>query len=97
MAKNGEAGRALGAALMSSLVGALIGALVLAVAIPIVRPLVLSFGSPELLMLSVIGIACITSLSGLAARVRSADSAMGLLGLLLSTIGQERQSGSLQV
>ena len=38
MAKNGEAGRALGAALMSSLVGALIGAAALAVSIPIVRP-----------------------------------------------------------
>src|SRR5687767_2832016 len=43
MAKNGEAGRALGAALMSSLVGALIGAVALALAIPIVRPLVLTF------------------------------------------------------
>src|SRR5512134_419431 len=55
MAKNGEAGRALGAALMSSLVGALIGAVALALAIPIVRPLVLAFGSPELFMLAVIG------------------------------------------
>ena len=95
MAKSGEAGRALGAALMSSLVGALIGALILAFAIPIVRPLVLTFGSPELLMLSVIGIACITSLSGLGARSQLRGFAMGLLGLLLSTIGQERQSGSL--
>ena len=68
MAKNGEAGRALGAALMSSLVGALIGAVALALAIPIVRPLVLTFGSPELFMLSMIGIACITSLSGLSTR-----------------------------
>src|SRR5688572_4869458 len=42
MAKNGEAGRALGAALMSSLVGAIFGALSLAVAIMIVKPLVLS-------------------------------------------------------
>ena len=48
MAKNGEAGRALGAALMSSLLGALIGAFALALSIPIVRPLVLTFGSPEL-------------------------------------------------
>ena len=96
MAKRGEAGRALGAALMSSLVGALIGALTLALAIPIVRPLVLTFGSPELFMLSVIGIACITSLSGLSLRAQVRGFAMGLLGLLLSTIGQERQSGSLR-
>jgi len=96
MAKNGEAGRALGAALMSSLVGALIGAIALALAIPIVRPLVLTFGSPELFLLSMIGIACITSLSGLNLRGQIRGFAMGLLGLLLSTIGQERQSGSLR-
>jgi putative tricarboxylic transport membrane protein len=96
MAKNGEAGRALGAALMSSLVGALIGAVALALAIPIVRPLVLTFGSPELFFLSMIGIACITSLSGSGLRGQIRGFAMGLLGLLLSTIGQERQSGSLR-
>jgi TctA family transporter len=96
MAKRGEAGRALGAALMSSLLGALIGAVALALAIPVVRPLVLSFGSPELFMLSIIGISCITSLSGLGARGQIKGFAMGLLGLLLSTIGQERQSGSLR-
>jgi putative tricarboxylic transport membrane protein len=96
MAKNGEAGRALGAALMSSLIGALIGALVLALAIPVVRPLVLSFGSPELFMLAMVGIACITSLSGLGVRSQIRGFAMGFLGLLLSTIGQERQSGSLR-
>ena len=96
MAKQGEAGRALGAALMSSLVGAVIGAAALAVSIPIVRPLVLTFGSPELFMISVMGIACITSLSGLGARAQIKGFAMGFLGLLLSTIGQERQSGSLR-
>ncbi|HKA34248.1 MAG TPA: tripartite tricarboxylate transporter permease, partial [Candidatus Binatia bacterium] len=96
MAKKGEAGRALGAALMSSLIGALIGALVLALAIPVVRPLVLSFGSPELFMLAMVGIACITSLSGLGVRGQIRGFAMGLFGLLLSTIGQERQSGTLR-
>jgi TctA family transporter len=96
MAKRGEAGRALGAALMSSLIGALIGAVTLAISIPIVRPLVLTFGSPELFMLSVVGIACITSLSGSDARGQIKGFAMGLFGLLLSTVGQERQSGSLR-
>src|SRR5262245_63569626 len=51
MARNGEAGRALGAVLMSSLVGAIFGALALALAIPIVRSLVVEFGSPELVLL----------------------------------------------
>src|SRR5438105_7492199 len=68
MAKKGEAGRALGAALASSLVGALIGAAALALAIPIVRPLVLTFGSPELFMLAIVGLAFIASLSAQGAR-----------------------------
>ncbi len=64
MAKKGQAGRALGAALMSSLVGAVIGALCLAAAIPIVRPLVLILGSPELFMMSLLGVTFVVSLSG---------------------------------
>jgi TctA family transporter len=96
MAKQGEAARALGAALMSSLVGAIIGAAALAVSIPVVRPLVLTFGSPELFMITVVGIACITSLSGLGTRAQIKGFAMGLFGLLLATIGQERQSGTLR-
>jgi putative tricarboxylic transport membrane protein len=96
MAKQGEAARALGAALTSSLVGALIGAAALAVSIPIVRPLVLTFGSPELFMITLMGIACITSLSGSGTRAQLKGFAMGFLGLLLATIGQERQSGILR-
>jgi len=61
MAKNGEAGRALGASLTSSLIGALIGAFALAAAIPIVRPIVLSFGSPGFFMIAILGIASIAS------------------------------------
>ncbi len=96
MAKNGEAARALGAALMSSLVGAIIGAMALAISIPIVRPLVLTFGSPELFMITLMGIACITSLSGQGTRAQLKGFAMGFLGLLLATVGQERQSGILR-
>ena len=76
--------------------GALIGAGALALAVPIVRPLVLTFGSPELFMLSLVGISCITSLSGTTTRGQIKGFAMGLFGLLISTIGQERQSGSLR-
>lgn len=89
MAKKGEAGRALGAVLFSSLVGALFGALVLIAAIPIVRPLVLSFGSPELFMLTVMAISFIGSLGG---RSVLKGMIMGGFGLLLSMIGMESQS-----
>jgi len=93
MAKKGEAGRALGAALMSSLVGALIGAFALALAIPVVRPLVLSFGSPELFMLAVVGIAFISSLSGQGGRALLRGFIAGLLGLLVALVGQDPQGG----
>lgn len=90
MAKNGEAGRALGAALMSSLVGAVIGAFSLAIAIPIVRPLVLTFGSPEFFMIALLGVTFVASLSG-------GNLLKGLitggLGFLLATIGLDPISG----
>jgi putative tricarboxylic transport membrane protein len=93
MAKKGQAGRALGAALSSSLLGALIGALALALAIPVVRPLVLAFGSPELFMLAIVGLAFIASLSGNGARGMVRGFIAGCLGLLLATVGQDPQAG----
>ena len=90
MAKKGEAGRALGAVLMSSLVGALFGAFVLALFIPIVRPLVLTFGSPELFMLAVLGLTFIASLSG--GSLLKALLGAGI-GLFLATVGLDPQSG----
>src|ERR1700756_3206653 len=77
MARNGEAGRAF-------------GAVAIAVAIPIARPLVLSFGSPEFFMLSLLGITFVASLSG-------EDVLKGMvsggIGLMLATIGFEPISG----
>ena len=90
MARNGEAGRALGAVLMSSLVGAVFGAIALAVAIPVIRPIVLTFGSPEFFMLSLLGITFVASLSG-------EDQLKGIIsggiGLMLATIGLDPISG----
>jgi TctA family transporter len=93
MAKKGEAGRALGAALASSLVGAIVGALALALAIPVVRPLVLSFGSPELFMIAIVGLAFIASLSGEGARGLLRGFLAGGLGMMIATIGQDPQAG----
>jgi putative tricarboxylic transport membrane protein len=90
MAKNGEAGRALGAAMMSSLVGAVFGALVLGLAIPVVRPLVLALGSPEFFMLALLGITFVASLSG-EALVKGLLA--GGLGLWLATIGLDPVTG----
>jgi len=90
MARNGEAGRALGAVLMSSLVGAVFAGVALGAAVPIIRPLVLSFGSPEFFMLAILGISFVAALSG-------EDALKGLvaggIGLMLATIGLDPISG----
>jgi TctA family transporter len=96
MAKKGEAGRALGAALMSSLVGAVVGALFLALAIPVVRPLVLAFGSPEMFMVIMLGLTCISTLSGQGQRGLFLGLMSGGFGFLLSLVGQDPQSGVLR-
>ncbi len=96
MAKKGEAGRALGAALMSSLVGAVVGAVALALAVPVVRPLVLTFGSPELFMLAIVGVAFIASLSSEGGRGLLRGFLGGGLGLLFAMVGQDPQAGILR-
>ncbi len=91
MAKNGEAGRALGAALMSSLVGAIFGAVCLVLAIPFVRPLVLTFGSPEFFMVGILGVAFVVALSG---NNLLKGLAAGGLGFYLATVGMDPMSAA---
>jgi putative tricarboxylic transport membrane protein len=84
LAKQGQAARALSAAFLSSMIGGLIGTIFLTLSLPIARPLVLLFGSPELLMLCVLGLSFAGFLTG------SAPLKGGLaacLGLLLGSIG----------
>ena len=64
LARKGEAARALGAAFTASLTGGLFGAATLTAIIPIARPIVLSFGSPELFMLALLGMSMVGVLSG---------------------------------
>ena len=90
MAKNGEAGRALGAALMSSLVGAIIGAGVLAISIPIITPIVLAFKSPEFFALALVGVTFVAALSG---TNKLKGIVVAGLGLLLSVVGLDSQTG----
>ncbi len=89
MTRRGEAGRALGAALFSSLIGALVGAAVLALSVPIIRPVVLAFGPPEFLMLTVLGLSFIVTLAG--ANVVK-GFIMAAFGFLLATVGLDPQS-----
>lgn len=90
MARNGQAGRALGAALASSCVGGIFGALVLALALPLVKPVLLSFGPPEVFMLAVLGITFIAAVSG----ERMVRGLMvGCIGLLVSFVGMDPIGG----
>lgn len=84
MARKGQAKRALSLAFLSSMAGGLIGAVGLTVAIPLARPLVLSFGSPELFMLTILGVSLAAVLSrGNVVKGLTA----GFLGLLLGMVG----------
>jgi len=96
MAKKGEAGRAMGAALMSSLVGALIGAASLAIAIPVIRPIVLALGSPETFMMIIVGLSCISALSGRGKHGVLLGLMAGGFGLMCSLVGQDPQNGILR-
>jgi TctA family transporter len=89
MTRRGEAGRALGAVLFSSFVGALVGAAVLAASVPIIRPVVLAFGPPEFLMLTLLGLSFVVSLAG---RQLVKGFMMAAFGFLLAMVGLDPQS-----
>jgi putative tricarboxylic transport membrane protein len=84
LAKQGQAARALSAAFLSSMIGGLIGTVFLTLSLPIARPLVLFFGSPELLMLCVLGLSFAGFLTG-GAPLKGGLAAC--LGLLIGSVG----------
>ena len=91
LARQGQAGRALGAGYMAALMGGLFGAALLAVSIPIVRPVVLYFGSAELLAFCIFGLSMVAVLSGRAPLKGMAGAAVGLM---LAMIGSGSQTGT---
>jgi TctA family transporter len=91
LARQGQAGRALGASLGASAVGGVIGALALAAFLPVLRPIALSFGPAEIFLLAMIGISFIATLSG-GSPVKA--FAVGCLGLLCSFVGMDPQTGT---
>ncbi|MDB5509642.1 MAG: tripartite tricarboxylate transporter TctA family protein [Hyphomicrobiales bacterium] len=93
LAKRGEASRALSAAYMSSMMGGIFGAALMAVLLPILRPIMLYIGSPELLAFAVLGISMVAVLSG-SAPLRGL--AAGCIGLMISMVGSDPQTGTLR-
>ncbi|MDU8909766.1 tripartite tricarboxylate transporter permease [Aestuariicoccus sp. MJ-SS9] len=94
LARKGEAARALAAAFVSSLFGGLFGACVLTFFILIARPLVLAFALPEMLAVTLLGLAMVAILAG---RLPLKGVAAACLGLLLGTIGEASHGGSLRM
>ena len=94
LAKKGEAARALSAAFASSLFGGLFGATILTFFILIARPLVLAFGLPEMLMITILGLSMVAILAG---RIPIKGVAAAGLGLMVGTIGEAAAGGSLRM
>ncbi len=94
LAKQGHAARALSAAFVSSLFGGLFGAVILTFFILIARPLILMFGLPEMLMITILGLSMVAILAG---RVPLKGIVAAGLGLMFGTIGAAPAGGSLRM
>lgn len=84
LARKGEGARALSAAFVASLFGGLFGAVVLTLFILGARPIILHFRTPELLMLTILGISMVGVLAG---RSLVKGFAATGLGLVVGAIG----------
>lgn len=94
LSRKGEAARALSAAFMSSLMGGLFGAVILTGLILVARPLILAFGLPEMLMITILGLSMVAILAG---RVPLKGVVAAGAGLLFGTIGAAPAGGSLRM
>ena len=94
LSKQGHAARALSAAFASSLFGGLFGAVVLTFFILIARPLILAFGLPEMLMITILGMSMVAILAG---RVPLKGIVAAGLGIMAGTIGAAPAGGSLRM
>ncbi len=94
LAKQGHAARALSAAFASSLFGGLFGAVILSFFILIARPLILAFGLPEMLMITILGMSMVAILAG---RVPLKGVVAAGTGIMVGTIGAAPAGGSLRM
>jgi putative tricarboxylic transport membrane protein len=91
MAKQGRAGPALGIAAIGSFVGGILSVLGLMLLAPPLADLAVSFGPPEYVALTALGILLVTYL-GSGTPLKSLS--MAALGLLLATMGQDPITGT---
>ena len=90
MTQQGRGGEAMGAQLTASALGGIVGAAVLAFLIPVLRPIAISFGSPEIFALIVLGLTFVVTLSRESVKKGFISA---LLGLLIGTIGLDQFTG----
>ncbi len=90
MARNGQAGRALGAGLGAAAIGGIIGVVCLALILPVVEPVVLSFSPAEFFWIAIIGI---TFISALAGKMLLQGLMVGCFGWLIGMIGLDPATG----
>jgi putative tricarboxylic transport membrane protein len=90
LAQRGEAGRALAVATISSAVGGFIGAVILSFLAPQIARIAVQFGPPEYVLLGIYGLTMISYVTG---KSMLKGYFMGLLGLLIATIGIDPISG----
>ena len=93
MAKQGKAGRALGSSQISSSIGSIFGGAILTILIPIAKPIVLAFGSPEMFVISILGISFVAVL-GRGSAIKAFIT--GSLGVVLAFIGMHSGTGVLR-
>ncbi|HYH29857.1 MAG TPA: tripartite tricarboxylate transporter permease [Pseudonocardia sp.] len=91
MAKQGRAGPALGIAAIGSFIGGVLAVVGLTLLAPPLAALAVSFGPPEYVALTALGILLVTYL-GTGSALKSLS--MAALGLLLATIGQDPIAGT---
>jgi putative tricarboxylic transport membrane protein len=91
MAKQGRAGPALGIAAVGSFIGGVLSVIGLVLLAPPLADLAVSFGPPEYVALTALGILLVTYL-GSGSPLKSLS--MAALGLLLATVGQDPITGT---
>jgi putative tricarboxylic transport membrane protein len=93
LARQGEAGKAIGAAATASALGGLLGVAAMLAVIPIAKLIVLLFGPPEFFMLAILGLSAIAVSTG-GKLLRGLIS--GGFGLMLAFVGFDDVGGGLR-
>lgn len=90
MAKNGQAGQALGHSIVASWIGGTISAFALLIFAPLIAKIALKFGAPEYFAVAMLGLVCIAGVSGKSMTKGIAGAA---IGMFLGTIGMDPIDG----